>query len=626
MSPSARNPLLLPEILRLVGPLLSRSELLVSLQVCSTWNLALNPLLWTNVRLPQRWMVAKNPSLCPSAQTLHRNANHIFELTCADLFLVDLLIPKCCRLEKLVMQCLGPQVCQLLLQNQKTLKQVHLQRDTFQDNGGVATEEIVEALQKCEGLERLALNDFLIHTRNSQTSPFAAVTSTGGTTETDATQEFYRFIKRVPHLELRNSNLIEPPRPVLRETDPAVYVPIVMIDPQTSQSFPPSHYASPNFEPSLPGLESLVLFGSRMNLLDQTKFLHHCPNLQSLSWTILAFTNPVNDLGADMHFCFHKLVRLDLTYTLLEDSEIAALLARTPNVAHLKLTRTKIGRRSMEQIVGRGVFGDIVTATGQAAVDGVVPILDNPVVPGGHDGQVVETRGLRDQLQSLDILDCALLTGQHVRSVLWHCPKLKELRAPALEAVDLFESVATSAADTVAPPLLTIRDWACTDLEILQLSIMGVPDLPRIQEHQRAIMAQMGRLARLRSLSIEPAARERQRRARVKTTSLQFSLDTGLDELATLIHLRSFYFGDVIHRMGVDEYEWMSRYWPLLRELGGDLSPQAKYVDDKAELRSCVSQLLPKVKLRAKAWDRDWRGGNSEDNEAEDDDDDDSDA
>ncbi|GJJ77446.1 hypothetical protein EMPS_09805 [Entomortierella parvispora] len=580
------------------------NELLVCLCVCSTWNSALNPLLWSKVPLPQRWKISKDPSLCPSTETLHRNANHIFELTCLDLYLVDQLIPGCCRLEKLVMRCLGPQVCQLLLQSQKTLKEVYLRRDSLQDNGEDFTDEIIQALQKCENLERLVLNDFLIKPRDDRDGA-----------ESNVAQDFYKFLKRVPHLELHNVNFMEPPLPVLKDQEEVVgeYVPIVQIDPLTTEGFSISPYASSNFEPSLPKLETLVLFGSRMNLLDQTRLLHHCDQLQSLSWSILNFTNLVNNLGADMHFRFQKLTHLDLFWTQLSDADIADLLARTPQVTHLNLNKTLIGRHTIERIVGPGMLEDADDEVGQALA-GAGPVVFVSHAVGDHG-----LHGLRNKLVSLDIIDCLLVTSHQVRSILWHCSELKDLRATVVAARDLFDPPLNANDAAPAAGALEIRDWACTKLEMLHINIVDVPALTKIEDQQRAIMAQIGRLHHLRALSIESTTLNREVGTRTNKTSLHFSLQAGLDELATLSRLRSFHFGSVKHLMGAAEYEWMGRHWSGLRELGGNLMPQATYEDEKLAMKEFVEQLLPKVRFVRRSESRFWGRGRKEEDEDEED-------
>ncbi|KAG0294595.1 hypothetical protein BGZ96_000868 [Linnemannia gamsii] len=165
------NPLLLPEIILLIGARLTRSETIACLRVCSLWHATLVPLLYYNFTLPhkqqhkstrhkkrkQRWtaprlstdyghecgsgalLVGRNNSSSNSKNsksnylrrlsipTVERNAHHIRRLTTSSLQLLEHLSSTCRALQKWTFTShVDQRALFLIVLNQETLRTVHL--------------------------------------------------------------------------------------------------------------------------------------------------------------------------------------------------------------------------------------------------------------------------------------------------------------------------------------------------------------------------------------------------------------------------------------------------------------------------------------------------------------------
>ncbi|KAF9348753.1 hypothetical protein BGX26_012862 [Mortierella sp. AD094] len=612
MTNPRQHPLLLPEILSQIGLLLSRHDLISSLRVCSTWNRSLNPLLWATTLLPEQWKIQKDPTISPSAEILHRNALYILNLFCWDLFLINELTPECTRLEKLHMHCFGPQVKILVEQSHKTLKEVHLKRSAYMDaaNADDSVRGLIGALDRCEKLERVVLKNFIIQQPRLPAVPASTVAENvdgndnedvagSNSNELNIVQEFYRVIRRVSTLELRNDGVMEPPTPVLATLPPSSFdVPFTSLtfNPTiTEVPLPPVvPFASPDFIPSLPNLRRLVLFGSKMNMLDQVRLLHHCPNLVSLHWHLRGTTSVLNNLGSELYFTFLKLQYLDLTWSTILDDGIAAVLSRCPNLTHLKLPRTLIGPLSLAIITGKELIGG----------------EDEP--PSGS--MVSVSDGLRHKLVELDISECFDIKSSQIQRILTRCTRLRSFWASDLETSDIAD--VTKVGEEGSKP------WECLDLESLHINIIArrntastsepqqqqqqqQRERERMLEQQRKALAQVGKLTKLRTLSLEPMYIDPNRAmARREFSNLDLSLESGLDKLSGLRGLRVFVIRRLKHKMDCEEYEWMAKHWIHLRQLLGRLCPLSQGEDreeEEEEMRVFVQDLMPQVEIREEA-------------------------
>ncbi|KAG0348039.1 hypothetical protein BG004_006246 [Podila humilis] len=131
---NALHPLLLPEVLLHIGPLLSRASLMSSLLVCHTWNVHLTPFLFRGVFLPKRSIAGKSKALAktskralrPLVSSLQRHGHMIRALQCEDNTLLRQITPTCTYLETLVLGKITPEVLPILKLNSSTLVRLEL--------------------------------------------------------------------------------------------------------------------------------------------------------------------------------------------------------------------------------------------------------------------------------------------------------------------------------------------------------------------------------------------------------------------------------------------------------------------------------------------------------------------
>ncbi|KAG0197336.1 hypothetical protein BGX33_000733, partial [Mortierella sp. NVP41] len=81
--------------------------------------------------------------------------------------------------------------------------------------------------------------------------------------------------------------------------------------------------------------------------------------------------------------------------------------------------------------------------------------------------------------------------------------------------------------------------------------------------------------------------------------TMEWSLESGLDRLVTLMNLEVFGFEGSDHRIGKAELDWMAASWPRLKTVTGlqiDKLPKIEYDLKKAELREYMQRLRPGIK------------------------------
>ncbi|KAF9541711.1 hypothetical protein EC957_002730 [Mortierella hygrophila] len=163
------NPLLLPEIILIVGAYLTHSETIISLRVCTLWHAVLEPLLYHDFTLPYKKFKTtrakkrkqrkaamlsprdltscavneqlvettttiptkdnknKNNRQRPTIPVMERNAQHIRILTTSSLQLLEHLSSTCCSLQKWVFSShVDQRALFLIVMNRTTLRSVHL--------------------------------------------------------------------------------------------------------------------------------------------------------------------------------------------------------------------------------------------------------------------------------------------------------------------------------------------------------------------------------------------------------------------------------------------------------------------------------------------------------------------
>ncbi|KAK3827874.1 MAG: hypothetical protein J3Q66DRAFT_408967 [Benniella sp.] len=563
-----RNPLLIQEILLIIQPMLSHQDILSCHRVCRIWNQAFFPsFLWESFRIQDPSIVKSLGGRYPEPDIIQRNAGHIRKLVCRDIRIIQCLIPECCHLEELDVYSIGSQVATLLRQNTQSLKKVSLSVSIGLKLEHQSMKRIFKALAECVHVEQCELVGVTV-----PDDQIAAVDEEDededneDIDEVDIIQEFYKVARDIPHLKISCPGIKKPPVPVLGPEAPS------LSDSRTdTSSMAARQYASPSFIPQLPKLQSLSLNESKMSFLNQVRLLQHCHlELVDLAWNFVSRCDPSIPLVDTLHFQFLKLTTLCMEQCVLNDRQLAMILRAMPSLTRLRLRKTQIGRLSMAVIVGHA----LPTSFGH----GVVPPTSS---------QDPSSQGLRRQLVELDVGDCPAVGSQDVLKVLQTCRKLKVLKAPRIAALDIVQQS---------------DFWVCLGLEELHVGIIEVCRLGSSDDDQRRILHQIGQLTMLQTLSMITNLSLRNGYWGQKS-SLDFTMDTGLDELWNLKELKVFAVDDKGHRAGMEELKWVKDNWAKyqLQEVVAMRRPDMVTVAQWELMKAYTDLEIPHVTFR------DWR-------------------
>jgi len=564
-----RNPLLIQEILLIIKPMLSHRDILSCHRVCRIWNQAFFPsFLWDSFRIQEPSFVRFLGGRYPKPYIIQRNASHIRKLVCRDIRIIQYLIPECCHLEELSVYSIGSQVATLLRQNAHSLKRVSLSvRIEWLEH--ISMKRILRALAECVHVEQCELAAATV-----PDDQMAAVDEEDededqddeDIDEFDNIQEFYMVVRDIPHLKIYCPGINKPPVPVLGPETSS------LSDSRTNNSSMAfKQYVSPNFIPQLPKLQSLYLSESKMSFMNQIRLLQHCQlELVDLTWNFCLTKDLSIRLVETLHFQFLKLTSLRMEQSILNDRQLAMILMAMPSLTRLRLEETQIGRLSMAVIVGH--------APPPSFGHGVVLLTSS---------QDPASQGLRRQLEELDIRDCPAVESEDVLKVLQTCWKLKILKAPRIAALDIAQQS---------------HFWVCLGLEELHVGIIEVYRLASYDDDQRRILHQIGQLTMLQTLSMITNLSLRNGYWGQKS-SLDFTLDTGLDELRNLKELKVFAVEDRCHTAGMEELKWVKENWAKyqLQEVVAMRRPDMVTVAQWELLKAYTDQEIPHVTFK------DWR-------------------
>jgi len=171
-------------------------------------------------------------------------------------------------------------------------------------------------------------------------------------------------------------------------------------------------------------------------------------------------------------------------------------------------------------------------------------------------------------LVKLDLRDCFLDKGFDLLDILCNCPSLEILHSRyGLDAGDVAEG----------------GPWACRLLRELTLGFwFGKED----QDFQQDVLERLSTLDRLESLEIFYRLNDGILNI-YKNSGIEFRLDLGLGQLASLRQLKTLTFdGSSVHtitpQLGMEEVEWMTTNWTKLRRVAGQFngSPEENALKD----------------------------------------------
>ncbi|KAF9376519.1 hypothetical protein CPB97_010744 [Podila verticillata] len=583
------HPLLLPEVLRLIGPHLSQASNVACLRVCRTWQLNLTPFLFREVLLPKRssgkakatGKISKR-ALRPLVSALQRNGYMIRALYCEDNTLLRQISSYCVHLETLVLGKVTNEILPILRLNQGTL--VRLELTPEKNRLSVGQPRIMREDQDDEDDE---YSMFTISSSSSSasssatSSPFLsplpplipppvptmdlwlnnATHPIGTNPKPDVpVKELIQAIMRLDRLE----HLVLDHLGLSTKND--LFLPFFEFcrdHLKTLELHNNSVLDAPPHDLVFPRLHSLALVNCSMSLSNQLRMVAiQTPQLKHLTWIRQQFLIPLQ-VWADYR-TYHAnssissgglnpgpfLSSLDISHSAVKDSMIAHCLD-----AHLQL----------ERLVARDC-----SYIGSKSVDAI--------------------RRFKN-LQVLDLRDCHNIIPGTAFYLLQGCPALRSLsldRASAREFLE-WSPEAETATWSSAQTLEKLRVVFVGPLESWPSSSSSLTSF----EVQQTIYRHLSKFTRLRLLNLG-------RSGAVKWSAksvLDLSLANGLDQLARLTELREFDFCQMNHRLGLEEVKWMLVHWPRLERMAGCLS----YDRDRAGfMESFVRHERPGIVLKHK--------------------------
>ncbi|ORZ26436.1 hypothetical protein BCR41DRAFT_348316 [Lobosporangium transversale] len=154
-------------------------------------------------------------------------------------------------------------------------------------------------------------------------------------------------------------------------------------------------------------------------------------------------------------------------------------------------------------------------------------------------------RSLCDTIEKLNLSGYAYNGLSQV--IMSRCRNLTELETSKIKVAEIVEG----------------QEWVCSELQQLVINITDVDDgdaedSEESKVKQRMMFERLGKLTKLREIVLKGSEHGR---------SFDLRLESGLDKLANLKHLRSLCFTGYYQRMGPEEAMWMVKNWPCLKEV-----------------------------------------------------------
>ena len=182
-----------------------------------------------------------------------------------------------------------------------------------------------------------------------------------------------------------------------------------------------------------------------------------------------------------------------------------------------------------------------------------------------------------DNLTVLNMMESGntAMTGAHIQTILSRAKNLKS-----------FQFHVAFRAQTISAMDILMSEWATTTLEHINLMI----DVPRVFDEditdeddqavaiensrniQRQLLRHLGKQIHFKTLRIGGALMNPSSGSYVhQRNCVEFTLETGLDELKNLKKLELLDIQRMDHRAGVPEFEWMVENWPQIEFVAGML-------------------------------------------------------
>ncbi|KAF9916809.1 hypothetical protein BX616_002769 [Lobosporangium transversale] len=562
--PQPIHPLLLPEILVLIGPHLSQATVLQCVLVCSIWNVYLTPFLFQRVNLPKRKQLSLSGSgkraSRPMISALQRNGSNIQTLICADNnTILRQIIPYCNAIETLVLAKITTEVVSILRHCKETLTQLEF------TPAARPSASLPLPTSSSSPASLSPLSSAPLHFR---TSSFSSTIPRLLWTESNEILEAILQLSKLKHLVLSFLGL--------RTAEQLT--PFFQFCQQHLESLELHNTAVFGCSPKpmeFNKLRSLCLVESTMSYQAQALLVVQCPYLKHITWISSQFVIPMSIIGGIRRGDNQEdqysqsghddrranLKSLEISNGIALDEDIACALERLPSLETI--------------LVRESLFGSLCL-------------------------QIV-LKYLQNQIQVIDVADCKAVTPEMVCMMMLSCPALKSLTADRIRAMDVIELSPTSSpapAVWLSSPLPTSpslqqrrQEWVCHGLEELRVVFVG-PSLLTPYETQHAIYNQIAKLRNLRLLSL---GRNASTSSYSVKSVLDLTLTNGLTQLAPLRELQEFDFCQMYHKMGMDEYKFMLKNWPKLEVMHGYLHTDS---DRAAFVESFLQNERPGIRLK----------------------------
>ncbi|KAF9138121.1 hypothetical protein BG015_002480 [Linnemannia schmuckeri] len=605
-----KHPLLLPEVLSVIGSFLDPPSLFSSVQVCNTWYHTLLPLLWESIDDSlYSW-----PALLKQQ---HYNTDHPVTNNNKDnSWLREVYTKPGHMIRHLVIHWIPTLNAAGISNNCNRLQSLIIRNklvtlsptDEAHQKQAIAWSEF-EKVRVQEERSQLLPDEFLLLPEfNAALRPSIVWWTTDEGREQDwiTGQRFWMLVLQNPGLRATLAGLRE-----LTSLENNIYsqhIEHLLARNPTLTSFRASvAFTNVTLSTTFPGMRSLAV-DSGLKSRDFFLMLHHLPNLENLECGTIGLFDGVFCPDADkiMEGRPSKLQRLSFQNAIRVDTPIANNVFQW--IPHLK--EINIKKR-------------VLTAIASALVIRC---------------QELEVFRQQDDTEPINLLQNVREQRNFLLPILQGCPRLRVFDAihHRIDVKLLIENpfaceegLETFRCQVVGLERLYIDKASCMD-KIIELTSTGRGESggvtttaekmdEALQELQIKVFEQLGRFTRLTTLDLGYAWRHpnsaNQGRSRfykgadgkdcvryedpIRGT-LDLTLETGLDRLSTLTRLEVFGFEGVDFRLGKPELEWMAVNWPQLKVLRGlqrdDSLPWIEADVNKAELRRYMQKLRPEVR------------------------------
>ncbi|KAF9364657.1 hypothetical protein BGX34_000828 [Mortierella sp. NVP85] len=257
------------------------------------------------------------------------------------------------------------------------------------------------------------------------------------------------------------------------------------------------------------------------------ELIRKCPGLKGLDWNVgRNETCPASDISGLFKTYCPLVEQLDLTYVSLMDEHFSEILYGCHRLLSLRFRESNFGELAFQSL-------------------------------SRHFAS----------LEKLDLGYSTGLTSTMIQQIMTSCPRLTTFYGTTLDASDILGDIMDENAmevDTQEQP----RDWVCTNLRFLTISICGLEGKPLVWH--RKVLQQLARLDKLDTLSLCASAIPPLTSPKVRD-GLNLKLEAGLDHLSSLKRLVVFHFEGIWQQMEEQDVRWMAEAWPKLERVMGRL-------------------------------------------------------